>query len=296
MDRVRLGYVKYLNTLPLVEGLSAWDEVELLAAAPAKLADLLTGTDDAPPQIDLGLVSLVDAARAPAPLTLVPAGCIGCDGPTLTVRLFSAEPFERVRAVHVDTDSHTSVVLAQLVLQKRFNARVRLIDFDARERVVRGVLPPPAPPAVPDAADPGHPGEWPTTLLMIGDKVVTDSPPAVRYPHQLDLGEAWKEWTGLPFVYAVWMCRDSDSTDPAIRNAAGVLDRQRRRNLQRLDWIIERYAHERAWPEDLARRYVGTLLRYEVGPREREGIARFFFEAAQAGLLPPCTPRWMDEL
>lgn len=264
---VRLGCVSYLNTLPLIEGLQRCGDVTIHTAVPSLLAPLLLRRE-----ADLALASLVDYARNAAELRLVPAGMIGCDGPTLTVRLFSAVPFERTERLHADTDSHTSVVLARLVLAARFGARPAVVDFDARERA------------------PGV--EWPDTLLLIGDKVVSDSPPAVRYPHQLDLGEAWQQWTGLPFVYACWMCRAEDESSPAIANASALLDRQRRRNTVRLDWLVQRYAAERRWPADLARRYVTELLRYEVTPRARAGAERFLAEAAAAGLLPAAPARW----
>ncbi|MDX2016219.1 MAG: MqnA/MqnD/SBP family protein [Planctomycetota bacterium] len=123
-------------------------------------------------------------------------------------------------------------------------------------------------------------------MLLIGDKVVTDAPPEERYPFQLDLGEAWKAWTGLPFVYAMWVCRRAEAGSECVRLAAAALDRQRRHNRTRLDWIIATRAPQARWPLDLARRYVGELLRYEVGDREREAVGRFWAEARGVGLLP----------
>ncbi|MGH7133317.1 MAG: menaquinone biosynthetic enzyme MqnA/MqnD family protein [Phycisphaerales bacterium] len=279
MDTVRIGYVKYLNTLPLVEGLGVCRDLELVAAVPSKLAPMLRGGE-----VEIALASLVDLAKSAesdVPLALLPAGMIGCDGPTLTVRLFSRMPLEQVMRLHADTDSHTSVILAQLLLRKRFGAKPIVVDFDARERI-----------AVGEGGD--EDGEWPETLLMIGDKVVTDSPPAVRYPYQLDLGEAWHAWTGLPFVYAVWMCRAADAEGQRVQAAVALLDRQRLRNTARLDWIVQRYATERRWPRDLARRYVEELLRYAVGPREREAVERFLSECASEGLLPVCAAKWVE--
>jgi chorismate dehydratase len=133
---------------------------------------------------------------------------------------------------------------------------------------------------------------WPQTLLMIGDKVVTDSPPAVRFSHQLDLGEAWKKLTGLPFVYAMWMCRADRMQEPAIANAASLLDRQRRHNATRLDWIVQTRAPLAQWPIDLATQYVGELLRYNVGLREREAVAMFLQMASELNLLPNRQPTW----
>src|SRR5262249_40517074 len=151
------------------------------------------------------------------------------DGPTMTVRLFSSVPLERVEAIHADTDSHTSVILAQVLLHKLHGIRPRIIDFDARERVAVSGGPAAPAPALSD---------WPATVLLIGDKVVTDHPPQGRYTHQLDLGEAWHQLTGLPFVYAIWMCRDADAASQRVAAAAALLDRQRRRNQMRLNWII----------------------------------------------------------
>jgi chorismate dehydratase len=246
---------------------------------------MLVGPPPVEPRVDVGLISIIDAAQTAVPLTLIPAGMIGCDGPTLTVRLFSRVPFDRVETLHADTDSHTSVNLARVLLARKFGCRPRLVAYDARERV---------------AADPasGRPAAvdldeaWPETLLLIGDKVVTDSPPAVRYPYQLDLGEAWKELTGLPFAYAVWACRRDDRDTPGIASAAAVLDRQRRRNTHRLDWIIARRAAEKNWPGDLARTYVGSLLRFEVTAAVREAAQLFVDLAAEEGLVPRTALDW----
>jgi chorismate dehydratase len=277
---LRIGHVRYLNTLPLVEGLHAWREVELVQAVPAELAPMLW--QQPAPAIDVGLCSVIDAARSPIPLTLIPAGMIGCEGPTLTVRLCSAVPWQEVRRLHADTDSHTSVVLARILLKRRFGVEPEIIDFDAVKHE--------------EHAPNARANYWPETLLIIGDKVVTDAPPTDRYPHQLDLGEAWHAYTGLPFVYAVWMARSADTAaqDSPLRLVADLLARQRARNTHRLDWLVDRYATQRGWPPNLARHYVGHLLRYTVGPRERDAVARFLHEAADLKLCPTHQPAWLD--
>lgn len=279
---LRLGCVRYLNTLPLIEGLDKTADVALTRAAPSRLIDLLLARE-----VDAALISIIDAARSPEPLTLIPAGMIGCDGPTLTVRLYSATPMERVTAVHADAESHTAAALCRIILARRFDCRPAMVEFNARERMV------------PCSGAGASPLEWPETLLLIGDKVVTDSPPAVRYPHQLDLGEAWKAWTGLPFVYAAWACREEDASSPGVRAAAEMLDRQRRHNTTRLDWIVVERSAERGWPVDLAGEYLGRLLRYDPGgpaSPARRAVDRFFAEARSLGLAPESSvrARWID--
>lgn len=271
---VRLAAVSYLNTTPLIHGLDAWRDASLVTAVPSRLADMVLQGD-----ADLGLVSVADYARshtAPSPgLLLVPCGMIGCDGPTLTVRVFSSVPPEQIRVIHTDTDSHTSAVLARVILAERFGVRPDHADFHAREHM---------------GAD--H-DAWPETVLLIGDKVVTDSPPAVRYPYQIDLGQAWHELTGLPFVYAAWMCRADRADDPAVRAGAALLDRQRRRNRARLDHIVTDEARRRGWPGDLARRYIGELLRFEVDGRARDAVGAFLSRASALGLLPDARASWV---
>lgn len=271
--------VSYLNTAPLIEGLATLEGLDLQSCAPALIAPRLIDR-----QADVGLASIIDAARHP--LAILPVGMIGCEGPTLTVRVFSRLPFARATSLHADTESHTSVVLAQLILQRHFGVRPRLIDFDARERIALDGSRPAPPTSLDDA--------WPETVLLIGDKVINDPPPAHLYPHQLDLGEAWHEWTGLPFVYAAWMTRADHAGEPAIHHAATLLDRQRRHNQTRLAWLIATHAPRHRWPIDLASRYLADLLRFELGPREREAAQRFIDEAAAAGLAPARTLTWIE--
>lgn len=273
MDRpVRVGAVSYLNTLPLIEGLEKLEGIDLTLAAPSRLIELLSAG-----KLDLALAPVIDAQRAASPLALIPVGMIGSDGETFTVRLFSAGPIEQIRRIHADTDSRTSVALLRIALEKLYGVAPEIVDFDARERMAL-------------ASEGAEADEWPDALLMIGDKVVTDSPPAVRYPHQLDLGEAWKRLTDLPFVYATWMCRESDVESPWLRSAAQALDRQRRHNATRLDWIVSHRAGGRGWPVDLARDYLGRMLRFDLGDREREAVERFFDHAAEAGVLAERRP------
>lgn len=267
----RIAAVSYLNTLPLIQGLDALDGLELLRAVPANIIGLVQDG-----RADLGLASLIDYARSDTPLALLWPGMIGCHGRTLTVRLFSAVPPERITTLHADTDSHTSVTLARVILAEQYGVRPEVRDFDPREQT------------------PQSEGDWPETLLLIGDKVVAGSPPAVRYPHQVDLGEAWHALTGLPFVYACWMCRADRTHDDDVRGACRLLDRQRRRNTMRLDRIVTDAAPAHDWPADLAREYLGTLMRYELGPREREGAELFLTKAADLGLCPRVEPNWVD--
>ena len=98
--------MSFINTLPLIDGLENLADVSLRHSVPSLLIDeLLAG------RVDVALCSSIDYLRSPTPLALLPVGMLGCDGPTMTVRLYSNKPLHEITSVHCDTDSHTSVAL-----------------------------------------------------------------------------------------------------------------------------------------------------------------------------------------
>lgn len=246
----RVGSVSYLNAKPLIHGLDADPRVSLHLEVPSKLLDGLR--DD---RFDVALLPVIDYQRLPG-LRVIPAGGIGCDGPTLTVRIFSRTPLDQIDTLLCDTDSHTSVALARVILAERFGRRPTFVDWSASS-----------------AADPGLP------CLLIGDKVITDEP--ADCPHQLDLGQAWKDLTGGPFVFAAWMGRaDADLGDlPMILSAA------RQRGLADVDAIVARFAPLHHWPTPIARQYLTEYLQFGIGPPQLDAIRRFHVLAGKHGVL-----------
>lgn len=264
---IRLGVVSFVNTLPLIDGMERLADVELRQSVPSLLLDQLLADE-----VDVALCSSIDYQRSPQPLVILQVGLLGCDGPTLTVRLFSSRPLKSITQVYCDTDSHTSVALLQILLRELHGVDPQLIDYDAREHVARN-----------------KPVDWPETVLLIGDKVVTNTTPAIRYPHQMDLGAAWVELTGLPFVFALWMAKASAARE-LLRTAAMILDHQRRHNMERIDGMIHRHAKPRQWPGDLAAEYLKEKIAYEFTPQRRAGLELFFEKALAQRLIERLRP------
>jgi len=261
-EPVRLGVVSFVNTLPLIDGLEILPDVSLRYSVPSSLMNQLVAGE-----VEVALCSSIDYQRSPEPLLIVPVGLLGCDGPTLTVRLYSTRPIRAITHVYCDTDSHTSVALLRILLKEVFDTEPELLDYNAREHVAEN-----------------KPLDWPEAMLLIGDKVVTDSPPAVRYPHQLDLGEAWQKHTGRPFVFALWMARKGADPD-RVRMAAAMLDRQRRHNIERIDSIIHHRARARNWPGDLATEYLKQRLAFDLTDDHQRALEFFFQKAHAHGLI-----------
>jgi chorismate dehydratase len=254
----RIGCVSFLNAKPLIEGVGGDGETVKFDVPSRLLNDLERG------EVDIALCPVIDLQRSRLPLQIVPVGGIGCDGPTLTVRIYSRVPLDQVTGVYADTDSHTSIALMRVLLAELHSIKPRIIEYNAREHVAAGRV-------VTD----------PQTMLLIGDKVVTSAPPVEQYPHQLDLGEAWHELTGLPFVFAVWMTRQG--TD--LGDLPASLDRARRANETRIEAIVDQHAARLGWPRELAIQYLGHWLKYAIGPRQLEAIRLFFAKAQRHGVI-----------
>ncbi|MAY75910.1 MAG: hypothetical protein CMJ31_14555 [Phycisphaerae bacterium] len=272
VQKTRIAAVRYFNTLPLIEGLETVSQLALDLCPPSEIASRLRSTDEHE-RADIGLVSFIDTVREEG-LAVLPAGAIGCFGPTMTVRIFARNPDGPIETLHADVESHTSVVLAQVVLAETTGVRPTIVPFAAPE----------------DPTD----ADWPDAVLLIGDKVARKAPPANDFPRQIDLGEAWKAMTGLPFVYAAWACDASRADDPLIATACALLDRQRRRNAARLDHIASTHAERMRWDDAEARHYIGSLLRYELTPEDIEGAERFVQMAAALDLCPDRPINWID--
>lgn len=251
----RIGSVSFLNARPLIAGLDTDERVQLSLEVPSRLLDGLRAQ-----RYETALLPVIDYQRLEG-LKIIPAGGIGSDGETLTVRVFSRVPIREVTRVACDTDSHTSVALVKVILVERYGVTPEFVDLSQSR----------------DAE----------TMLLIGDKVVCEAP--AGYPHQLDLGEAWKALTGLPFVFAVWTTRQTAD----LRELHDTLRTARDRGMHQIDAIVREFAIPRGWPADLARKYLTEHLTYSVGQRELKAIRLFHLKAHAHGVLKS-PPRALD--
>ena len=260
---LRLGAVSYLNTIPLISGLERIPGVEIVADVPARLGDRLVAGET-----DLSLCSIIDYQRSPVPLELVPVGQIGCDGDTRTVAIFSREPLDSVTEIACDVESHTSVALAQIILAERYGHTVAVTPFPTDQK------------------------DLPSTIMVIGDKVARFARELDTHGHRLDLGRAWHDLTGLPFVFASWF-RVADPTPEErtrLDRLADLVDHARRRNHDLVPTLARREAAKHGWAVDEAVHYLGTLLRYDFDDASVEAIERFFDLAATHGVIEERRP------
>lgn len=245
--------VSFLNARPLQAGLAGQPGVAVNPAVPSRLADLLREG-----ACDVALLPVVDFFRNRDRLVGVSNACIASDGETMTVRVFSRVPPDRIKVLHVDGDSHTSVILAQ-VLWRELYGQTLLIE-----------------PYRPAPRDSGSPD----AVLLIGDKVINKAPRGFGF--EVDLGAAWKHLTGLPFVFAAWFGRrDVDHT-----LTANLLEQARDAGVRDVEHVAAQFAPQHGWPLDTARTYLRDVMRYTLTPDMRSAMDRFFALAERHGLLP----------
>jgi len=198
-------------------------------------------------EIDLAPISSIEYARHADTLRILPRLCVSSEGAVDSIQLVSRTPLERVRTIAVTPESATSVVLTKVLLPEATHVPL---------------------------------GEEAEAKLLIGDAALKSAfeDPTPHY----DLGRLWQERTGLPMVYAVWACRDGNEE---------ALERLERAHLRSLavsraepEALARRASAEYGWPAGFLARYF-EKLRYHFGPRERQGMQRFFELAHLAGEL-----------
>jgi len=256
-EKLSIGTVRFFNARPLIYGLDQLESVILQPEVPAKLADLLDNG-----QIDAALVPSIDYQRSPVPWYILPVAAIGSAGKVLTVRIFSNCQPDKINRLICDNDSHTSVALAEIIWQKRYRRVVEIVRPGKNEVSAMTDLP----------AETG--------VLLIGDKVLGQ---LGRWRHELDLGSAWDELTGLPFVYAFWAIRADDSlkTDSLVKLLRGAY----RAGLENLDEIVEQYRRQHGFGQNIARKYLTENICFEFNEKQQQGLRKFYELAYQIGVI-----------
>jgi chorismate dehydratase len=240
----RVGTVPWLNAVPLLAGLEACADVT--SAAPSELATRLAAGG-----LDAALLPVAEAARGVGGAWLGRHG-IASEGPVASVLLFLKRPLGDVRRVALDPASRTSASLARHIVGHATQGAARF-----------AVASKPGPDPAAEDAD---------AVLVIGDPARAVAP---RWRGEvLDLGAEWTRRTGLPFVFARWRARAGLGS--AEQRALGdLLDAAADRGLPDRARLAQAWAEAHGLEPKSAVQYVQRFIRYRIGPREEEALARF---------------------
>lgn len=262
-----IGRIDYANVTPLFHALREHfpcSGYRFTGGVPAALNALLAAE-----KIDVCPSSSIEYAIHSDRYLILPGLSISSIGPVASVLLFSRVPIEELdgREIVLSAESATSVNLLKILMRKRFNSTCRY------------------------AVSSGPPAEAlrsATAMLLIGDAALRSSMDAAGTGLRIyDLGSLWYEWTGLPFVFALWFCTRSAARDSyqEVRQLAEQLV-QAKGFAGRECELIADASPEAAWMgrEGLIA-YWRENISYELGEAQQDGLQLFYRYAAELGLI-----------
>lgn len=272
---MRVGRIPYINCYPVYGAIDAGIvrlDAELITGVPSDLnAKMARG------QLDVSVVSAIEYARASERYLLLPDLAISCDGPVRSVLLLSKVPAPELggRRVMLSRSSMTSVALLELLFANVWHARPEFVPGDAE--------------LVDVARFAGEPHD---ARLVIGDAALVlgsqrSAAGALAYPFVYDLGTEWKRWTGLPFVFAVWVAQRSTTVNRALAVHATLIE-SRGWGLKHLDQLAERAAQSSGVDTGSCREYLSGLD-YGLSYPHLTGLTNFFNRLVAVGRVPDGT-------
>jgi chorismate dehydratase len=245
-DKIKVAAVSYLNTKPLLYGIERSElmtGIELLLDYPSRLAERLQNNE-----IDMALLPVaampgIEGAR------IVSDYGIASDGNVASVAIFSHVPMEEIESIYLDYQSRSSVRLARLLLEQYW-------DKDIQYK--------PAPEHYIDYINNTTAG------VIIGDRALKQF---TNFAYVYDLATAWKEFTGLDFVFAAWVANKELPEDflQAFNEANAY-------GLQHLDEVIE----ANPFPYYNLNTYYTENIKYKLDAAKLKGMHKFL-EMIKAG-------------
>jgi chorismate dehydratase len=277
---VRVGRIPYVNCYPVYgaidRGIVTLDGTLVNGVPSALNRRMADGT------LEISVVSAVEYARDARRYLLLPDLAISCDGPVRSVMLFSRRPAEELdgRRVIVSRSSMTSVALLELLFENVWHARPEFVAGDAE---------------MSDIAAFDH--EQHDARLVIGDAALvlrgesrpkladaSIGSPMPSYPFAYDLGETRKTWTGLPFVFAVWVAQRTAPVAAALGIHASLIT-SRNWGLEHLPALAAQASQSTGVSEPVCHEYLSGLD-YGLSYEHLAGLTEFFRRLVAAGVVP----------
>ena len=291
---IRLGAVAYLNARPLVYGLGTGTghqalgtgqqapgtghqalgtgqpqapSLEPQASSPKPQASEITVRFDVPSicadllakgEIDLGLIPTITYLDRPGDC-VVPDISIASDGPVASVALFTKRPAREIRTLALDTSSRTSAALTRILCARQFEV---------------------APSFAPHGPDLSAMLARYDAALLIGDPALFADHRALGVD-KIDLGAAWRDLTGLPFVWAFWAGPSGAADAGVVRRLQAARDA----GVAASDEIADAYCAGDSTRQAMARRYLRENMKYGLSGRALDGLRTYYREAAALGLV-----------
>jgi chorismate dehydratase len=253
----RVGAVSYLNSKPLIEGLSARLAGGLTLDVPSRLALALERRE-----LDAALIPSIEVLQSKGEYEILSDACVAARGPVRSVKVFFRVPPGEVNRLSLDEGSRTSATLARVLLFHKYGVEPETEQLPLDSSVASDAI-------STTTAD---------AILLIGDRAMF--PIAEEFPVVWDLGDEWLHWTGLPFVFALWAGRSGQIST----GLATMFSEARDAGVAAAEQIARREAAVLGIDPTVAIEYLTQNLHFTLGPAERSGLKLFAQLAEQAGL------------
>ncbi|HYH87223.1 MAG TPA: menaquinone biosynthesis protein [Pyrinomonadaceae bacterium] len=262
----RVAASSYLNSAPLLWSFARGarrGEIELLTdAAPSRCADLL-----ARGEAEAALVPVIEYQRLPE-TAVVRGVCVGARTEVQSVVLVTwGKPLEEIESVALDTSSRTSAALVEVIFREFAHCAPRLV------------------PSAPNL----------TEMLRAHDAALLIGDPAMTFPREglrvYDMAALWRSFTGLGFVFAMWMAHEGARARVEKIDFAGARDE----GLALVEVIAAEYERELGRPREELVKYLRENICFELDEEMRAGLELFFRLAHKHGVTQQFRPlRFLD--
>lgn len=272
---LKLGHIIYSNCFPPHAGIIAQKApfpFTLVEGIPSELNRMLyDGTIDVSPS------SSIEYAKHPGRYLLLPGFSITSKNRVMSILLESRVPIRELdkKNVALTTASATSVILLRILLEHRHRVVPSYLSYE------QGKV---------------DPSDRSDAMLTIGDLALA-KPLSPYFPYRYDLGEQWHEFTGLPFVFALWHVNYKKSIDQELGMLYDILKTSRSYGLSHLQELAFSYTEKFGIPADVLINY-WNCFSYDLAEGEQKGLMAFYRYAGEIGAIEPVTTLrfWSKEL
>lgn len=238
--KIRIGIVNYMNTLPLLYGMTRHaikEQIELVGDYPSRLAEMLKNGE-----IDIGLIPVAAIPDLPE-YHICGEYCIATEGEIASVALFSDVPMNEIEKIYLDYQSRSSIELLKYLMRESWGISPELVPATGENfrKEIKGT----------------------TAGLVIGDRAF-DQRKISTFIY--DLGSEWRAITGLPFVFAAWVSVKEMSS--------GFIRSFNEANAMGMEHISE-IVSENPFPLYDLRKYYKMHLSYLLDDRKKKGMQLF---------------------
>ena len=253
---IRMGKISYLNVLPIYYALDHGYVAHDFVFTSGTPADLNTRIQAG--ELDMSAASSIEYGRHFEDYLLLPDVAIGSQGPVQSVLLLSQVPLSQLqdKTILFSSQTHTSAALLRLLVREHLDLNVTYETGDITARLSAG--------------------NPPTAFLAIGDEALR-----LRthpdFPYSLDLGQAWLEWTGLPFIFGVWIGRKpgDEKERASIVTGSRQLLAAKAWGSDQIPFFARLVSEQGILDYQALISYFQGLV-YDFGPREQTGLHLFY--------------------